>query len=128
MLAMPHATLEVSGKPAVARRVARVVAAQEVSTVVVGLPLKLDGQEGEAARRARRFAESLGALPELGGVEIVMWDERLTTAAAERSLRTGAVRGARQRQVVDQVAAALLLQSYLDAQRSGGGRDGDPDA
>lgn len=115
ILASPHAVVQVRTPGEAIAELARVVAEREVSTVVVGLPLKLDGREGEAARRARAFAAALQRACD--GVELVLWDERLTTVAAERSLREGGVRGKRQRAAVDKVAAALLLQSYLDAQR-----------
>jgi len=91
----------------------------EVSVFVVGLALRLDGTEGEAARRARAFGEAL----EETGAEVVFWDERLTTVSAERGLGELGVRGAAQRRVVDQAAAAILLQSWLDAQRT---RDDEP--
>ena len=72
--------------------------------------------EGEAARRARAFGDALGVAL---GVDVVYWDERLTTVAAERSLREMGRRGARQREVVDQSAATILLQGYLDAKKGG---------
>jgi len=93
--------------------------------VIVGLPLRLDGGEGEASRRARAFAERLGKLTQL---PIVLWDERLTTRAADRMLIEARVRRGDRRQVVDRVAAALILQSYLDAQAEprGHGTDVEP--
>jgi putative Holliday junction resolvase len=71
------------------------------------------GSEGEASRRARRFA---AALAERTRIDVQLWDERLSTAAAERSLRSQGMRRSARRNVVDQVAATLLLQSYLDYQ------------
>ena len=80
--------------------------------LVVGLPRRLDGTEGDAAAGARRFAaEAERRL----GLEVAMWDERLTTVQAERTLIAGGVRRAGRRSTVDAVAATLLLQSYLDA-------------
>ncbi|MGD8861685.1 MAG: Holliday junction resolvase RuvX [Myxococcales bacterium] len=126
VLASPVRTLEVRGGAAGLSRaldsLARIVRDQQASEVVIGLPLKLDGREGEAARRARRFASGLEGRVD---VRVVLWDERMTTLQAERALREGGVRGGRQRQVVDQVAAAVILQSYLDARRE---RDGHGDA
>jgi putative holliday junction resolvase len=95
----------------------------EVTQVVVGLPLRLDGSEGEAARRARRLAERLRVA---GGVDAVLWDERLTSRAAGRVLREAGVRGAKQRKAVDPIAAALILQSYLDAEDARDERDSEP--
>jgi putative Holliday junction resolvase len=87
-----------------------------VEQIVVGLPLRLDGSEGEAARRARRFADKLKART---GLAVVMWDERLTSRAAGRVLGEAGVRGAKRRQSVDPIAAALILQGYLDAESAG---------
>jgi putative Holliday junction resolvase len=126
VLATPERTIEVRGGAAGLDRaldvLARVVREQAAAEVVIGLPLKLDGREGEASRRARRFARGLERRVE---AKVVLWDERMTTVQAERALREGGVRGAKQRQVVDRAAAAVILQSYLDARR---GRDGDGDA
>ena len=122
-IAFPRETVQARGGAAeVARRVQEALADDEISLAVVGLPLRLDGREGEAARRARVFGETLGAAL---GVEVIYWDERLTTVAAERSLREMGRRGAKQRAVVDQSAATILLQGYLDANK--GGTWTDPD-
>jgi putative holliday junction resolvase len=80
--------------------------------VVVGLPLSLDGSLGPAARSILAEADELRAALDL---EVVTWDERLTTVEAERSLRVMGVRKGRRRRVVDQVAATVILQSWLDA-------------
>ena len=95
-------------------RIAEFVREQEIGEIVVGLPLRLDGSEGASARRARRFAEKLEAA---AGVKVVLWDERMSSMAAERSLRSAGVSAKKQRGLVDRVAAALLLQSYLDSLR-----------
>jgi putative Holliday junction resolvase len=81
--------------------------------IVVGLPRHMDGRLGSAASSILEFA---GALGESLGVEVIPWDERLTTAAAERVLLQADVSRRRRRQVVDQLAAVLILQSYLDSQ------------
>ncbi len=112
-IAFPRETVHAAKKLAhTVQRVCQALADEELDTVVVGLPLRLDGTEGEAARRARVFG---GALREALGVDVEYWDERMTTVAAERSLRDIGVRGASRRAVVDQSAAALMLQGYLDA-------------
>jgi putative Holliday junction resolvase len=81
--------------------------------IVVGLPLQLDGREGTAARAARDFARALG---EVTSVPIELVDERLTTREAERALRDAPRKTRRARkQVVDAMAATLLLRSWLDA-------------
>ena len=88
--------------------------------MVVGLPVSLDGSLGPAARAALEEVEALRSL--LAPVEVEAWDERFTTATAARALgvgaRPGRARGRRTRHVIDQVAAAVLLQSWLDARRT----------
>ena len=86
--------------------------------VVVGLPLSLSGDEGPAARAARTEAKTLATLVE---VPIETFDERLTTVTAERALTEAGVRGPARRQVVDKVAAAVILQAFLD-RRAGAAR------
>jgi putative Holliday junction resolvase len=88
-----------------------------VSRLVVGLPTGLSGREGPQAALVRAFAAKLeDALPP--AVELVYWDERLTTAIAERSLIEAGTRRQRRKEQIDAVAAAVLLQSYLDAARA----------
>ncbi len=111
-IAMPHSTVERRGAADAARRVAEVVQETGAGEVVMGLPLRLDGTKGDAARRARSLGEAIASRSD---VPVVYWDERLTTVQAERALREADVRGAARRQVVDQAAATVLLQSYLDA-------------
>jgi putative Holliday junction resolvase len=74
----------------------------------------LDGSEGEAAQEARRFAAEVERRT---GMAVELWDERLTTVQAERTLVDAGVRRSRRRTRVDAVAAALLLQNWLDARR-----------
>jgi len=95
-------------------RIAELANRRRAQTIVVGLPLNMDGSAGPAARRARRFAAALRR--ELG-LAVELWDERLTTVEAERVLIASGERRARRRQLRDSVAAAIILQAYLDAQR-----------
>lgn len=100
--------------------IAALVAERGVGLTVVGQPLSLDGTEGPQARRVARYAESLAAhLP----VPVVSWDERFTTVGAEEILlqshKKKNRRHARTRGKVDAIAAALILQSYLDSQNCG---------
>jgi len=120
-IAFPRETVLARGGAAeAARRVREALVDDEISLAVVGLPLRFDGSEGEAARRAKAFGAVLGPVLQ---VEVVYWDERLTTVAAERSLREMGRRGVKQRDVVDQSAATILLQGYLDANRGGTWQD-----
>jgi putative Holliday junction resolvase len=89
----------------------------EVSVIVVGLPISLDGSEGPAARMTR---EEIARLAKVVAVPIETFDERLTTVSAERDLRAQHLRGQARRRVVDKVAASVMLQAWLDAQRRGG--------
>lgn len=92
-------------------RIASLVREEEAELLVVGLPLSLSGADGPAARAARSEAK---AMTSVVGVPIEMHDERLSTVTAERSLAEADVRGPARRQVVDKVAAAIFLQSFLD--------------
>jgi putative holliday junction resolvase len=98
-------------------RIAAVVRDEEAELVVIGLPISLSGNEGPAARAARIEANALATLVD---VPIETFDERLTTVTAERALTEAGVRGPARRQVVDKVAAAVILQAFLD--RRAGGR------
>jgi putative holliday junction resolvase len=86
--------------------------AHGVERIVLGWPRNMDGTSGPAARRAEAFAE---ALRRVAGVPVDLWDERLSTVAADRALRDADVKRDRRRALRDQIAAALILQSYLDA-------------
>ena len=80
--------------------------------MVVGLPVSMSGEEGTQAERVRALAAALAA--ELA-VPVTTWDERLTTREAERALIAADVRRGRRRRVIDQLAAALILDGYLRA-------------
>jgi putative holliday junction resolvase len=111
-LASPHSVLVRSGHWGDDhRRVAELVAELEAEAVVVGLPLSLDGGAGPAARQALREIEALRALLD---VPVHSYDERFTTVTAEAALGAQGVKGQARRRVVDQAAAAVLLQSWLD--------------
>ncbi len=83
--------------------------------IVVGLPKNMDGSEGESAKNAREFAEKLNVLT---GIETVMQDERGTTVTAHNFLNTTNTRGKKRKNVVDEVAAAIILQDFLDSRKS----------
>ena len=83
----------------------------EAVEIVVGLPRHMDGSEGESAADARQMAETLRSRL---NIPVKLWDERLTTVAAERMFRESGVKTPRARRHIDSVAAALILQGYLD--------------
>jgi putative Holliday junction resolvase len=91
--------------------VERILAPHGVSQVVIGLPLNMDGSEGRQAARVRAFGARIAAHL---GLPVDFWDERLTTFEAEDRLRTAGVTAARRRELIDQVAAEVILRSYLD--------------
>ena len=121
LIAQPFQTLPNKGDlSAVARELVALAEAQEVTQLVVGWPLRLNGKEGLQTRRVERFIEAIER--ELERVArptpIELWDERLSTTAAERALIEGGVGRRARRDVVDQVAASVILQAWLDAQRA----------
>lgn len=86
-----------------------------IEAIVVGLPRNMDGSQGPSAEAARTFAR---ALHDRLDIPVHLWDERLTTLAAERALVGAGVRRRDRRAVVDQVAATIILQGFLDRQRA----------
>ena len=112
IIATPYET--VARGPSVAddhRRLLEIAAEADVEIVVVGLPLSLDGSVGPAAAGVLDEVEQLRAATPL---PVETYDERLTTVTAERLLRQGGRKGRARRQVIDQTAAAVLLQAWLD--------------
>jgi putative Holliday junction resolvase len=98
------------------RAVRDLVRRHEVAEVVVGLPRRLDGSLGPQAQKVLAFVEGLKSEVD---VPVTTWDERLTTVQAERTLREGGASRKKRRDSVDQVAAVLILQSFLDARAAG---------
>lgn len=84
---------------------------KECDTVVLGLPINMDGSYGPSVKKVREFGEKL---KKFTAVEIVYQDERLSTVAAEKMLIEGGVRRDKRKKIVDKVAATIILQSYLD--------------
>jgi putative holliday junction resolvase len=117
-VASPLATVPRRTPAEDAKALAALAAEQDATTVVIGLPLTLAGREGPAAKAVRAWLDGLaGLLPEL---DLQLADERLSTVAAERALVGGGVRRRARREVVDQVAASVFLQTWLDARREEG--------
>jgi putative holliday junction resolvase len=112
ILASPVETVQRRGPKADSFRIEALVKEREVGRVVVGLPLSLRGLEGPQSGKVKEFVE---ALKRRLRVPIEMWDERLTTREAERTLIAADLSRARRKEVIDQMAAVLILQTYLDA-------------
>ncbi|HEX9260333.1 MAG TPA: Holliday junction resolvase RuvX [Acidimicrobiales bacterium] len=114
-IASPLTVIQRSGDVARDHRaIAALVAEEEAERVVVGLPLSLDGSIGPAARAALAEAEALASVVD---VPVETYDERLTTVTAERTLMEARMRAEARRRVVDKVAAAVMLQAWLDGRR-----------
>ncbi len=112
MLAHPHSTIQVAeGDPI--PKIAELVAKERIGTIVLGLPRNMDGTYGPAAEKVRAFAEQLRAVV---SCPIKMWDERMTTKAAQRGLHAAGKNTKQSRSVIDQAAAQLILQGWLDSQ------------
>ena len=116
ILASPREFLPAEPFADLAQTLKALVREQEVELVLIGLPRNLDGTYGEAAAKVRGF---VAALKDVVLVPIRTWDERLTTVAAARQLRSGGMKAKDQRGRVDSAAAAVLLQSYLDSLSGG---------
>ena len=93
-------------------RIEELVKLHEVDTVIVGLPKNMNGTIGPSGENCIAFAERL---KQKLGLPVHLWDERLTTVAAERTLLEADVSRSKRKQVIDKMAAAILLQSYLDS-------------
>jgi len=117
-VAMPLETIERQNRKADTGRILELAAEHQVAAVVVGVPYQLDGSADQQAEKALNFARRLDR--RLEGVPVFTWDERLTTSEAERVLIAGDVSRRGRRKVVDQLAATLILNSFLEAGKSDG--------
>ncbi|MDE0642682.1 MAG: Holliday junction resolvase RuvX [Acidimicrobiia bacterium] len=112
LAAHPHEVIETG--PKLFSRLEDLIRSEQVTRVVIGLPISLDGTEQAAARRARRFAEQIRRRWE--GLEVLLYDEKLTTRIADDALLASGLSRRKRRHRVDKVAAAVMLQGYLDHQ------------
>jgi len=116
VLASPLTTLRAEPRPRAIDQIAELVARHEVAEVVVGLPLTLSGEIGSQAKLVQAFAEELRAVL---AVPLHMFDERLTSVAAERMMQELGIKPERRRERIDEVAASIILQDFLDSRRGG---------
>jgi len=114
-IAQPLSAVPAEPAETLTERLATLAREQEATGLVVGLPRRLDGSQGPEAKAARALADGLRRAT---GLPVALVDERLTSVAAERALLAGGASRARRRELSDQVAAALILQSYLDGRRT----------
>jgi putative holliday junction resolvase len=112
MLAHPLETIHLKdGDPL--PRIKQIVEANKIGMIVLGLPRNMDGTYGPAAEKVRGFADQMKAVV---SCPVKLWDERMTTKAAQRSLHATGRNTKQSREVIDQAAAQLILQGWLDSQ------------
>lgn len=99
----------------VVRGLAKLITEEDVGKVVIGLPKNMNGTDSVQTQKVREFAKTLEPMV---NIPIELWDERLSTVAAEKSLLQADLSRARRKKVIDGVAASLILQSYLDSRQS----------
>lgn len=92
-------------------RIETLIVENNIEKVVLGCPKNMDGSEGERVEKTREFKEMLERRT---GLEVVLWDERLTTVAADRYMMEAGIRRENRKQYVDEIAAVFILQGYLD--------------
>jgi len=110
VIAQPLQTLQrPKGDEALVAAIAALCDEHEVSEIVIGLPRHMDGREGDGAVEARRISALLVAQ----GRKVALWDERMTTMGAARALREMGVKREKQRGAIDQVAAQMILEGYM---------------
>jgi putative Holliday junction resolvase len=114
VLASPYTTLRAEPRKRLISEIVKLLADYEVSEVVVGLPLTLSGEIGPQAKLIQEFVEQLRAVITQ---PIHMVDERLTTVAADRMMQELGIRADRRKERIDEVAASIILQDFLDKQR-----------
>jgi putative Holliday junction resolvase len=112
MLAHPLETISTQSTNVV-KRVLALASERSVETIIVGMPRNMNGSHGPAADKAKAFIEELRRETTL---PIVSWDERLSTVSAQRALQEAGRNTRKQKSVIDQVAAQIILQSWLDSQ------------
>ncbi len=116
-MALPSVTLDAKGLAKNVAAVADLAQKSEATLIVVGMPVRMDGTAGPAAEFTERFVQ---ALKEGTDIDVKTWDERLTSSQANKLMISADVSRKDRKGAVDSMAAAIMLQSYLDARRSGG--------
>lgn len=112
--AQPYTTLDHASDESLLAALRQIIQAEQVELVLIGLPKRLDGSSGELAEDAKRLASLIRVEC---SIKVKMWDERFSTHAAERALLEGDVSRKKRKQVIDQTAAAWILQGYLDSRQ-----------
>lgn len=115
ILASPFCVIKEKEKSKLIEKIFKICKDEKIGKVIVGLPKNMDGSEGESAKKAKKFAEDFNRTTKL---PVIMIDERKTTALANNFLNEVNVFGAKRKNVVDSVAATIILQDYLDSNKS----------
>ena len=113
--AHPLCTVQRKNKQNALAELQTLIATHNVEQIVIGLPLRLNGEVGIQAQKVKKFAE---ALKQRVNLPIAFWDEAFTTVEAEQILRGTKKRGKKRKQIIDQVAAVLILDAYLEGLRN----------
>jgi putative Holliday junction resolvase len=111
-MAHPRGVLSGKDRAKLLRAIDALARREGATRIVVGLPVDMRGHEGDAAKNARVLAQ---AIADATGLEVELWDERMTTLVAARALATSEVRGDKAKRHIDEAAAVAILQSWLDA-------------
>ena len=117
MLASPVCVITEWNQNVLAQKIVEVAVEKKAEQIVVGLPKNMDGSKGFRADACEELGEALKALTE---IPVVFWDERLTTVSAHRILSDNNVRGKKRKNIVDAVAADIILQDYIDSRKNRG--------
>lgn len=115
ILATPVCVIEQRNADLLIEKISLLAKEYKAEMIVVGLPKNMDSSEGDRAQKCKSFAESLS---QKTGIETVMRDERLSTVVAHNILNTTNTRGKKRKAVVDQVAAVMILQDYIDFRKN----------
>lgn len=112
---LAHRVVTIEASPQAVKQIAEIAREKDVERIVIGLPRHMDGHLGESAVEAQAFAQKL---QQKVSCEVITWDERLSTVAANRALRDAGQKTRTSKKIVDQVAAQMILQGYLDSLRN----------
>lgn len=114
-LASPLCVIKERDRKKLSKRISEIIDQNNVSKIVLGLPVNMDGNEGNSAKSARAFADILA---QDTNIEIVFQDERGTTVSAHNYLNIANIKSRKRKEIVDAVAATIILQDYLDFRRN----------
>jgi len=115
MMASPLCVVSESDTEKLTEKLLEIINEEKPEMIVVGLPRNMDGSYGERSQKCKKFAE---LLKENSGVDVDMWDERLTTVISYRALNNANVYGKKSKKIVDAVAATTILQDYLNYRKN----------